>query len=70
MTTVIDLRPCPFCWALGADLVPSEIQPKLWAVVCNECGAQGPSNHLNDDESASEPNTTAEEAVREWNTRA
>ena len=67
-----DPRPCPFCWALGADLVPSEIQPDVWAVVCNECGAQGPSNHQSerDDECCNWPNKTAEEAVREWNTRA
>ena len=65
-----DLRPCPFCSALGADLSTEEITPGTWAVCCTECGAQGPSNHLNNDESASEPNTTAEEAVREWNTRA
>ena len=67
---MIDLRPCPFCWSFGRDLVPAEISPGVWAVVCNECGAQGPSNHLNEDESASEPNTTAEQAITEWNTRA
>lgn len=65
-----DLRPCPFCWAFSRDVVPAEIQPGVWAIVCTECGAQGPSNHMDADEVASEPNATAEEAVREWNTRA
>ena len=65
-----EIRPCPFCWAMFTALAPSEIQPNVWAVVCNECGAQGPSNHETDDEPATEPNATAEEAVREWNTRA
>ena len=68
--TVIDLRPCPFCWALGNDLALSEISPGIWAVVCTECGAQGPSNHLKADESGPEPNTTADQAITEWNTRA
>ena len=67
---MIDLRPCPFCWSFGKDLKLSEISPDVWAVVCNECGAQGPSNHLDQDEVASEPNTTADQAVTEWNTRA
>jgi hypothetical protein len=65
-----ELRPCPFCWALGADLAVTDISPDTWAVVCTECGAQGPSNHLVEDESDKEPNTTADQAVTEWNMRA
>ncbi len=64
------ILPCPFCWALGADLELSEISPGVWAVVCRECGAQGPSNHLDDEEKLTWPNATEERAVMEWNTRA
>ena len=67
-----ELRPCPFCWSFGKDLVATDVgvAPSAWAVVCTECGAQGPSNHLNEDEVASEPNTTADQAITEWNMRA
>ena len=64
-----ELRLCPFCWALGADLSAEEITPGVWAVCCTECGAQGPGNHMDDDDVASEPNTTAEEAIQQWNIR-
>jgi hypothetical protein len=67
---VIELRPCPFCWGLGSDLAAAEISPGVWAVVCTECGAQGPSNHQDEAKSAGEPNTTAQEAAAEWNVRA
>jgi hypothetical protein len=67
---VIEPRPCPFCWALGKDLELSEISPGTWAVACTECGAQGPSNHLAEDESVAWPNATMNQAVAEWNRRA
>jgi hypothetical protein len=67
---VIDLRPCPFCWALGKDLELSEISPGVWAVVCTECGAQGPSNHQDNDDADPDRNASAADAIAEWNRRA
>ena len=64
-----DLRPCPFCWSFGSDLAPSEVSPGVWAIVCKECGAMGPTNHLNDEEQQAN-NTTVREAIDEWNVRA
>jgi hypothetical protein len=67
---VTDPRPCPFCWALDDDIAVSEIQPGVWAVVCNVCGAQGPSNHLAEDDADPDPNASAADAVEEWSRRA
>jgi len=51
------LKPCPFCGL--SDLVMSDQSPSQWrAILCNECGARGPSVKLED-----------REIENDWNTR-
>jgi Lar family restriction alleviation protein len=50
-------KPCPFCG--GTDIRAEEIDIGEWALVCQACGAIGPSR---------EPHTIMA-AVKAWNTR-
>lgn len=55
---IIELLPCPFCGA--SDLTMGERSPSQWrAILCNECGARGPSVKIED-----------WEIENDWNTRA
>ena len=62
---------CPFC---GSEaLRAEEVLALRWAVVCDQCGTIGPTQHwpLDDppDEREWSLNRTADEAVVAWNAR-
>lgn len=48
---------CPFCGAFDGLACQLDTKPKSYAVICQECGAQGPSA------------STFEEANSEWSER-
>ena len=37
----IPLRPCPFCGSTELEI--EEVDPEVYAVGCNSCGAMGPA---------------------------
>lgn len=56
------ILPCPFCG--DADPAIDEVDTRVWALVCNECGCTGPvENYDNAQQSA-------ERAIELWNRRA
>ena len=70
MTDPIELLPCPFCGAQNRgdilDIYPSapSLGRSYWAVLCDGCGASGPTvPQYNTDD----PETRCEQA---WNRRA
>lgn len=48
---------CPFCGAFDGLACQLDTRPKSYAVICQECGAQGPSA------------SSFEEATSEWSER-
>lgn len=57
MTTLVELKPCPFC-GMGGVSYAYEKSRLCFVVTCNVCDAEGPEQH----EEAG--------AVTAWNTRA
>lgn len=53
-----DTKPCPFCGTYDPSI--DEVQPGVWALACNECGAIGP--HY-------DTGTAPERAIAAWNMR-
>lgn len=55
------VEPCPFCG--DTDPAVDEVEVRVWALVCNECGCIGPIENY---ESADQ---SAERAIELWNRR-
>lgn len=67
------VQPCPFCG--DDDPMFDEISPDLYAVICQTCGAIGPTFHGEPSGVSVEmevlvDNETPEQAAAAWNSRA
>lgn len=67
MSRVAKAKPCPFC--RSDDVFVECMDFGSFAVVCNECGAKGPTADGDGCDETAENNRGRRNAIREWNGR-